>query len=246
MEKLAGAGNNTELANRLTALLEGATALPERARTRLIDSLVDNNAQVRNLYMRALRRLAPSLRTEICNAAMEKLNTTAGVVDGESSLVITDPKYKEPAAYVMQAWIALLGIRVGAEDMQALEQINKHVQGQNADMAKAAGSAIVDALTGDALFQTLDEWKAGNGIVHGATAAIHAYAEIARRAAETKDRATFRRAFGAVSTMNVQAAWQIRYELQRLQSAFSSGDEGGDKRRLPGKLDLTKLEIDAG
>ncbi len=246
MEKLAGAGNNTELANRLTELLEGATALPESARTRLVDSLVDNNAQVRGLYMRAVRRLTPELRKSICDAAVEKLNTTAGTTEGESSLDVTDPKYKEPAAYVMQAYIALLGIRGGTGDLQALEQINRHVRGQNADMAKAAGSAVVDALSGDALFQTLDEWKSGNGVIHGATAAVQAYAEIARRAAEAKDRATFRRAFAAVSAINVQTAWQVRYELQRMQSAFSSSDTGAEKRRLPGKLDLTKLEIDAG
>jgi hypothetical protein len=243
MGKLGGAKGDPLLARRLCELLNGVSQLPEASEAVLVNNLVDTNAQVRKVYLRALRALDAPLRVAVCDKVDARTKSLAGFGDAGGTLDITSKDYKEGPLYVMQAHIAILGIRGGAGDLDALEQLSRHAEGDNAELAKSAGAAVVDALQGEMLFKTLDDWKTRIGLTQGMAAAVEAYTEICRRAAEQQDRATFRRAFGVITSINVPNSYQVRNELARLQAGMSA-DPDGEKQRVPKTLNLNQAEVD--
>lgn len=238
LEKLSGATNDPLLARQLISLLRGADALTDGARARLLAALTDANPVTRAVFTRALRALDGKLRRAISDEAMKALLELAGKPkDGD------DP-WKDAPVYVVAARITMLGIQIALGDANALEAISAYAEGANPEHAKAAGAAIVDALAGEVLFQTLDDWKTRAGLVHGQVAALESYLELCRRAVETGDRATFRRAFAAASTINVPNAWQVRNELSRLQVELAGADKPAGNQRLPQALNLTQRDSD--
>ncbi|MBK8206641.1 MAG: HEAT repeat domain-containing protein [Planctomycetes bacterium] len=244
IEKLSGAAGDILLARQLIGLLQGVATLPEESEKRLLTAITDPNVTTRNVYMRALRALDPKLQLAICEKAETRLLELVGTKAKEGEEAEPVDKWKDAPAYVMLARIATLGIRAGQGSMESLDAVARFVESDNLEYAKAAGASVCDALSGDVLFQTLDEWKTRVGLVHGPAAAVEGYAEICRRAAVSKDRNSFRRAYGAAITINVPNSWQIRNELSRLQVEMAAEPDGETRQRMPATLNLSQLDVD--
>lgn len=234
MEKLGRARDNALLARQLTEMLQDAEALPEDAIKLMVNALADANEKQRDVYQRALLRLHVRLRLEICVRVMARLDELA-VAEREGS-------ESEAPAYVTLARIAMHGVRAGAGDPEALDAILKHSESAVAEYAKAAGRALAGALSGERLFTELEALRTRLNAPNGMAAAMEGYVETCRRAAEVQDRATFRRAWTAATSVNHPGAWQIRNELGQLQAAFSGVDDR--PQRLPPALSLSQPEID--
>lgn len=245
IEKLVGASNDPLLARQLIGLLHGAESLTDAASQKLVTSLTDANGVIRAVYLRALRALGGDLRKAVCGKVLAALLELAG-----KPVDAADP-WKDAPVYVVAARISMLGLQAAMGDARALDQISAFVDGGggkenagNIEHAKAAGAAIVDALSGDALFQTLDDWKSRAGVAQGAIAALEGYLEICRRSADAVDRATFRRAFAAAVTINAPNSWQIRNELMRLQTELAATEQDPASQRFPKGLTLNQRDSD--
>ncbi|MCC7507820.1 MAG: HEAT repeat domain-containing protein [Planctomycetes bacterium] len=244
IEKLSSAAGDVLLARQLVGLLQGVATLPEESEQRLLTAITDPNVTTRSVYMRALRALDVKLQLSICEKAETRLLELVGTKAKEGVEAAPADKWKDAPAYVMLARIATLGIRAGQGSMESLDALARFVESDNLEYAKAAGVAVCDALSGDVLFQTLDDWKTRVGLVHGPAAAVEGYAEICRRAAVAKDRNSFRRAYGAAITINVPNSWQIRNELSRLQLEMAAEPDGETRQRMPAALNLSQLDVD--
>ncbi len=244
IEKLSGAAGDVLLARQLIGLLQGAASLPEESEKRMLNAITDPKVTTRAVYLRALRALDPNLQLVICEKVEVRLLELVGTKAKEGADAAPADKWKDAPAYVMLARIATLGLRAGQGSMTSLDALASFVESDNLEYAKAAGAAVCDALSGDVLFQTLDEWKTRVGLVHGPAAAVEGYAEICRRAAVAKDRNSFRRAYAAAITINVPNSWQLRNELSRLQLELTSDTDGESGKRMPGTLNLSQLDVD--
>lgn len=226
LDKLNGARAKPRLARRFTALFSGCDALPEEAIKKFEARLFDNDVTVRRIYMEALRQCTPSLRRTIASGAK------AANVDS------TDQHHQV-------AHITLLGVLAGAGEPGALDRIYKVLEGEEMELAKAAGAAHADALEGDELFEALEKLAARQGLTFGALAALEGYIEICRRAIANGDRATFRKAYGiAIGMPIVNQTWALRREVNNLQAMMSAEETSAvANRSLPADPALKQADV---
>lgn len=227
LDKLTAARASQRMVNQLSEMFSGCTTLPDAALKKFDARLFDSDATVRRVYMAALRRCDSALQVSIARSGIDAHDVKEG-------------------KHVGFARLSLLGILAGAGDAEALDEIIKAVEGEDAELAKAGGAAYADALQGDALFKALEDLNNQQGITNGALAALEGYMEICRRAAASKDRATFRKAYGiAISMQILNRNWQLRQELMQMQQLLGSGEGKTEKHRsLPADPNLKQLIVD--
>lgn len=227
LDKLTAARASQRMVNQLSEMFSGCTTLPDAAMKKFDARLFDSDATVRRVYMAALRRCDSALQVSIARSGIDAHDVKEG-------------------KHVGFARLSLLGILAGAGDAEALDEIIKAVEGEDAELAKAGGAAYADALQGDALFKALEDLNNQQGITNGALAALEGYMEICRRAAASKDRATFRKAYGiAISMQILNRNWQLRQELMQMQQLLGSGEGKTEKHRsLPADPNLKQLIVD--
>lgn len=227
LDKLTAARASQRMVNQLAEMFSGCAVLPEGAMSKFDAKLFDRDVTVRRVYLAALRR---------CDSALQVSIARAGV----------DAHGAKEDKHVGLARLSLLGILAGAGDAEALDEIIKAVEGEDAELAKAGGAAYTDALQGDALFKALEELNGQQGITHGAIAALEGYMEICRRASASNDRATFRKAYGiAIGMQILNRNWQLRQELMQMQQQLGAGVGKVEKHRsLPADPNLKQLNVD--
>lgn len=227
LDKLTAARASQRMVNQLSEMFSACTTLPEAALKKFDTRLFDSDAAVRRVYMAALRRCDSALQVSIARSGIDAHDVKEG-------------------KHVGFARLSLLGILAGAGDAEALDEIIKAVEGEDAELAKAGGAAYADALQGDALFKALEDLNNQQGITNGALAALEGYMEICRRAAASKDRATFRKAYGiAISMQILNRNWQLRQELMQMQQLLGSGEGKTEKHRsLPADPNLKQLIVE--
>lgn len=227
LDKLTAARASQRMVNQLSEMFSGCTTLPDAAMKKFDARLFDSDAAVRRVYMAALRRCDSALQVSIARSGIDAHDVKEG-------------------KHVGFARLSLLGILAGAGDAEALDEIIKAVEGEDAELAKAGGAAYADALQGDALFKALEDLNNQQGITNGALAALEGYMEICRRAAASKDRATFRKAYGiAISMQILNRNWQLRQELMQMQQLLGSGEGKTEKHRsLPADPNLKQLIVE--
>lgn len=227
LDKLTAARASQRMVNQLSEMFSGCATLPDAALKKFDARLFDSDATVRRVYMAALRRCDSALQVSIARSGIDAHDVKEG-------------------KHVGFARLSLLGILAGAGDAEALDEIIKAVEGEDAELAKAGGAAYADALQGDALFKALEDLNNQQGITNGALAALEGYMEICRRAAASKDRATFRKAYGiAISMQILNRNWQLRQELMQMQQLLGSGEGKTEKHRsLPADPNLKQLIVD--
>lgn len=227
LDKLTAARASQRMVNQLSEMFSGCTTLPDAAMKKFDARLFDSDATVRRVYMAALRRCDSALQVSIARSGIDAHDVKEG-------------------KHVGFARLSLLGILAGAGDAEALDEIIKAVEGEDAELAKAGGAAYADALQGDALFKALEDLNNQQGITNGALAALEGYMEICRRAAASKDRATFRKAYGiAISMQILNRNWQLRQELMQMQQLLGSGEGKTEKHRsLPADPNLKQLIVE--
>jgi len=235
LDKLTAAKASQRMVNQLSEMFSGCTTLPEPASKKFNARLFDGDVTVRRVYLTALRRCDSALQVTIARQAVDD----AAAKEDKDGLGALPQHFK-------LARMALLGILAGAGDAEALDEIIKAVEGEDAELAKAGGAAYADALQGDALFKALEDLNNQQGITNGALAALEGYMEICRRAAASKDRATFRKAYGiAISMQILNRNWQLRQELMQMQQLLGSGEGKTEKHRsLPADPNLKQLIVD--
>lgn len=218
LDKLPGARNTPRLADQMAELFRGCSELTPDGQEKFQQRLFDGDIAVRRVYLEALRRCDKSLQATVAR----------GAVDSKAS----EYEDKEMPKHIQVASLSLRGILAGAGDMQALDALIKAVEGEDAELAKAAGSAYADAFEGDALFNALEELNSNADAMHGALAALEGYMEICRRAARAKDRVLFRKAYGVAINMQIlNQNYNLRMELVQLQSTL--GNVEGSKKKVP-------------
>lgn len=227
LDKLTAARASQRMVNQLSEMFSGCTTLPDAAMKKFDARLFDSDAAVRRVYMAALRRCDSALQVSIARSGIDAHDVKEG-------------------KHVGFARLSLLGILAGAGDPEALDEIIKAVEGEDAELAKAGGAAYADALQGDALFKALEDLNNQQGITNGALAALEGYMEICRRAAASKDRATFRKAYGiAISMQILNRNWQLRQELMQMQQLLGAGEGKTEKHRsLPADPNLKQLIVE--
>ncbi|MCB9933060.1 MAG: HEAT repeat domain-containing protein [Planctomycetes bacterium] len=228
LDKLTAARASQRMVNQLAEMFVGCTELPEAALKKFDIRLFDTDPAVRRVYMAALRKCDTGLRVSIARSG----------VDGHS---------EREGKHVNVARVSLLGVLAGAGDIDALDEIIKAVEGEDAEVAKAGGAAYADAFSGDALFQALDDLNSRPGLTNGGLAALEGYMEVCRRAAATRDSVTFRKAYGIAINMQIlNRNYQLRQELMQLQQLIGSADGKVEKQRaLPPDpiLRTTSVEV---
>jgi hypothetical protein len=234
LDKLTAARRTTAQASQLTAMFKGCSKLNDDTMKKFAKRLFDSDAKIRSIYLEALRQCDKQLKLKIANDAINGHGQTKE--DADVSL----PKH---AAF---ARIALKGILAGAGDVDALDEIIKAVEGDDADLAKAGGGAYADAFSGDSLFRALEELNGRMDVPNAAVAALQGYIAICRRAAREKDRVTFRKAYGiAINMQLLNRNYQLRQEIMNLQSMMSTVDaKDHPDELLPRDPILTKLVVE--
>ncbi|MCB9895258.1 MAG: HEAT repeat domain-containing protein [Planctomycetes bacterium] len=216
LDKLNAARTSQRLVNQLADLFSGCTTLPQETLDQFKKQLFDSDVAVRRVYMVALLKCDSALQVSIARAAVDERAPKEGEAD--------------PPKHYGFARLSLMGVLAGAGDTDALDEIIKAVEGEDAELAKAAGAAYVDAFKGEAVFPALEELNGRANLTNGGVAALEGYMEVCRRAAAIKDRVTFRKAYGiAINMQLLNQNWQQRQELMQLQAGLGSGDKKGNK-----------------
>ncbi|MBZ0137537.1 MAG: hypothetical protein K8I27_14310 [Planctomycetes bacterium] len=232
LDKLTGARNAPRLADQMAELFRGCKTLTQAGMEKFQQRLFDSDANVRRVYMEALRRCDKSLQPEVARGAVDRKR-------GEFEPAELPKQFQAPR-------LSLMGILAGTGDMEALDELTKAVAGDDAELAKAAGAAYADAFAGNALFAALEELNSNQDATHAGLAALEGYMEICRRAARAKDRVLFRKAYGvAINMQLLNQNWNLRQELMQMQGGISSGDTGAKKvRPLPKDPALKQLKVE--
>ncbi len=229
VEKLRTLQNNA-LVGRFCLLFEGAKELDEAAIGKMADGLCDNDANKRRRFLRALRKCAPDLRARVIAACEKKC---AEMPDKVAASIA-----------VRSAKLAFAGLKAGAGDTKALDEILAAANVNEPEIVKAAGAGLLDAVEADALASTLAAFKKRNAgkFTEFATAV---YLEQCRRAVEEDNSENFRSAASRVNAL--QAAgwnWQIMQELSQMESELSVDNEASSPQLLPRHPRLTALTVD--
>lgn len=232
LDKLTGARNTPRLADQMAELFRDCKELTEPGLEKFQQRLFDSDIAVRRVYLEALRRCDNTLQAQVAR----------GAVDAKDA----EYKDKELPKHVQIARLSLLGILAGANDVKALDELIAAVEGEDAELAKAAGSGYADAFEGEALFNALEELNSNADAMHGALAALEGYMEICRRAARAKDRVLFRKAYGVAINMQIlNQNYNLRMELVRLQSTLGVVESGNKKvPPLPKDPALKQLKVE--
>jgi hypothetical protein len=230
LDKLTAAHRMARLVQQFAEMFNGCAALPEATIKKFVEKLLNSDANVRRVYMLALRKCDSALRVSVARAAVEKADIEVAAND----------KLK----HVAFARLALLGVLAGAGDSDALDQIIKAVEGDDAELAKAGGAAYADAFPGDAVFKALEDLNNQPGLTHGPLAALEGYMEVCRRAAQVQDRVTFRKAYGIANGMQIiNDNWQLRNELMQMQVLLGGQEKKTDDAPLPPDPILKDLTV---
>ena len=221
LDKLTAARSSQRMVNQMADMFRGCTELPEATIAKFSERLFDSDAGVRRVYLSALRKCDSALQVSIARAAVD----ARAAKEGEPA----------PPKHYQFARVSLLGLLAGSGDTEALDEIIKAVQGDDAELAKAGGAAYVDAFEGEALFRALEDLNAAPGLTNGGIAALEGYMEMCRRAAAIKDRVSFRKAYGiAINMQLLNQNWQLRQELMQIQAALGAGEsKRGKDKPLP-------------
>lgn len=223
--------NNFALVGRLCMLFEGAKELPEAALNKVVDGLCDNDANRRRRFMRVLRRCEPQLRATLVAQAEKKIAGITG--QAASSLGVRSSR------------LALAGLKAGAGDATALDEVLAACAGTEAEIIKAAAAALVDALGGEALNQTLAGMKKRNAAKFSEVATAVGM-EQCRRAMEEDDAEAFRVAESRVNALQGQNYnWQLMQELQQMAMQLSGSADSPLSRLLPANPRLSALNVNA-
>ncbi len=221
---------NPALVGRLCLLFEGAKELEDAAIGKMADGLCENDANKRRRFLRALRKCAPELRAKVIAACEKKC---AEMPDKVAASIA-----------VRSAKLAFAGLKAGAGDTKALDEILAAANVNEPEIVKAAGAGLVDAVEADALVSTLAAFKKRNPgkFTEFATAV---YLEQCRRAVEEDNNENFRSAASRVNAL--QAAgwnWQIMQELAQMEGELSADNEASTPKLLPRHPRLTALTVD--
>jgi len=250
LDKLTGARATPKLAAQMAEMFSGCKELSEDAMDKFEKRLFDSDASVRDVYMDALRECDNTLKLKIAKAAI-KANAPDEDEAEEGSSEGSDEDAGNKAAsslpkHAALARIALKGVLAGAGDGAALDEIIKAVEGDDAEMARAAGAAYVDAFDGDALFNALEELNNRADITNAGLAAMEGYLAVCRRAARDKDRVMFRKAYGvAINMPLLNRNYQQRQLLMNLQGEMATVDAKDRKdQTLPPDPVLTRSDVD--
>jgi hypothetical protein len=217
---------------RLCQLFEDATELSETPFMKICEGLCDNDSSRRRRFLRALRKCAPTLRDNLIAAAEKKLDALAAQ---EAASI---PK--------RSARLALLGLKAGAGNAKALEDLLAAAGGNEAtDIAKAAAAALVDAMNAEELSQTLNAFKKRNAAKFNEIATA-AHVEQCRRAVEDDDSEAFRAAESRVNSLQSRGwNWQLMQELQVMAAELSASNESESIRLVPQFPRLNALTVDS-
>lgn len=255
--KLKAALNQPRLASLLAAMLKDCSELDQAAIDLFVSGLLEANAEHRRLFLSALSGCAAPLRKQIAEAALGKLpaeppsaKPDAGKPGEDKPGEVPPAESAKPATPVTQAQrlarVALTGMLAGTGDATALDGLWGYLRGEDAEMAKAAGAALNDAMAGDVLFGVLKELQGDKAALHGVAASQAGCMETARRAAQVGDRNSFRRAQAIALGIQNQDTWRVQNDLARLEtqlnSAISKSDDG---RLLPRDMLLRNLLLTA-
>lgn len=232
LDKLTGSRNAPRLADQMAELFRGCKELSEPGLLKFQQRLFDSDINVRRVYQEALRRCDKSLQLVVARGSVEAKNLE---YDG-----------KEMPKHTQMARLTLYGILAGAGDAAAMEALVKAVEGDDAELAKAAGAAYADAYEGDALFTALEELNGNTDATHAGLAALEGYMQICRRAAQAKDRVLFRKAYGVAINMQIlNQNWNLRQELMQLQASIGVTESTTKKAApLPKDPALKQLAVD--
>ena len=231
LDKLTGARNTPRLADQMAELFRDCDELTEEGLTKFQQRLFDSDMSVRRVYLEALRRCEKSLQ----------LTVAQGAVDAREA----EYKDKEWPKHMQMARLSLLGIKSGAGDAEALDDLIAAVEGDDAELAKAAGAAYADAFEGDALFAALEELNSNQDATHAALAALEGYMEVCRRAARAGNRVLFRKAYGVAINMQIlNQNWNLRQELMQLQGNLGSANSKKKAQPLPEDPALKQLTVE--
>ncbi len=231
VDKLWNLQNNA-LVKRLCHLFTNAAELSGAPFTKFSDGLCDTDANRRRRYLRALRKCAPALRDKLISEAEKKLDAL--------------PAKDATAIPKRSARLALLGLKAGAGDAKALEDLLAVTMGNDpADVTKAAAAALVDALNTEGLNQTLSAIKKRNAAKFNEIATV-AHLEQCRRAVENDDSEAFRAAESRVNSLQSRGGnWQIMQELQMMAAELSISSDADARRLLPRFPRLNALTVDS-
>jgi hypothetical protein len=229
VEKLRNLQNNT-LVGRLCLLFEGAKELGDAAITKMADGLCDNDANKRRRFLRALRKCAPELRAKVIAASEKKISEL--------------PEKMASALSARGAKLAFAGLKSGAGDVKALDDILAAANSNEPEIVKAASAALVDALDADGLASTLTALKKKNpGKFNEIATAVHL--EQCRRAVEENDSDAFRVAASRVNALQAMGwNWQIMQELAQMESELDPDSGSTQATPLPRHPLLTALTVE--
>ncbi len=222
---------DTVLVGRLCLLFDGAKELDDAAIAKMAEGLCDNDAMKRRRFMRVLRKLTQELCAKVIAACEKKIAAM--------------PEKLASSISVRSAKLSLAGLKAGAGDTKALDEVLAGGADAAPEIVRAAGAGLVDAVAGDALVSTLAAFKKRNPgkFTEFATAV---YLEQCRRAVDDDNSEAFRAAASRVNALQAMGwNWQIMQELAQMESELSSDNDSASPQLLPRHPLLNSLTVDA-
>jgi len=229
--RLQAARGNERLVRHLRSLFTGVTELEAESEATLLTEAQSGVANVRAAYRRVLAELDPAYRRTLLRKAVSEL----------------DAKLAEETEAALQPQVIrveLLGVLAGAGDAAALQRLYETIADESLDLARAAGTALVDAVAGDQFFDEIARRQTDQQAVHMQEVVLAAMAERCRRAADEDDPRTFRRAFSILLTIQVPTMWQLRHQLTQLQGQMLQRIAMRTSTDMPASVELRRLEVD--
>ena len=224
--------DNIEMGLRVAKLFENCAQLDDAAQEKLVDGLLQENDAARARNRAVLRACARELQVSL--VARWAVRITAAF-EGDASRV---------ARKFVQSRISLWSFQARLGDVAGVGQLMELATGADPEQARWAGAALPDAMEEKALLRELEALKMRQGAPNAITAANEACMELCRRAALQGDRAVFRKYQGLLVNQNNQAFYQLRNELQQLQSRLNRlPDKDALPEPLPRNPVLDKLEV---